>query len=133
MREELASLRRELTEAQERLDFAERVLTQQRRTSSCPSGGRCAMTVSLAGLTLHVADVDRSLAFYRRLPGALFVFNCRAGSPSFSWARAARTSRRPEAPVSRRALRGAGLDDAAGRAAGPGIEVDGRPSGSGAR
>ena len=32
MREELATLRRELTEAQERLDFAERVLTQQRRT-----------------------------------------------------------------------------------------------------
>ena len=36
MREELATLRRELTEAQERLDFAERVLTQQRRTDRLP-------------------------------------------------------------------------------------------------
>ena len=36
MREELATLRRELTEAQERLDFAERVLTQQRRTERLP-------------------------------------------------------------------------------------------------
>ena len=33
------------------------------------------MTVSLAGLTLHVADVDRSLAFYRRLPGAAVLFH----------------------------------------------------------
>jgi catechol 2,3-dioxygenase-like lactoylglutathione lyase family enzyme len=31
------------------------------------------MTVSLAGLTLHVADVDRSLAFYRQLPGAALL------------------------------------------------------------
>lgn len=36
MHEELATLRRELTEAQERLDFAERVLTQQRRTERLP-------------------------------------------------------------------------------------------------
>ena len=36
MREELAILRRELTEAQERLDFAERVLTQQGRTDRLP-------------------------------------------------------------------------------------------------
>jgi hypothetical protein len=36
MREELTTLRRELTEAQERLDFAERVLTQQRRTERLP-------------------------------------------------------------------------------------------------
>jgi membrane protein implicated in regulation of membrane protease activity len=36
MREELATLRRELTEAQERLDFAERVLTQQGRTDRLP-------------------------------------------------------------------------------------------------
>ena len=36
MREELATLRRELTEAQARLDFAERVLTQQRRTERLP-------------------------------------------------------------------------------------------------
>ena len=36
MREELATLRRELTEAQERLDFAERVLTQQPRTERLP-------------------------------------------------------------------------------------------------
>jgi len=36
MREELATLRRELIEAQERLDFAERVLTQQRRTAQLP-------------------------------------------------------------------------------------------------
>jgi membrane protein implicated in regulation of membrane protease activity len=36
MREELAILRRELTEAQERVDFAERVLTQQRRTGRLP-------------------------------------------------------------------------------------------------
>jgi len=27
-------------------------------------------TVSLTGLTLHVADVERSLAFYSKLPGA---------------------------------------------------------------
>ena len=33
------------------------------------------MTVSLAGLTLHVADVDRCLEFYRRLPGAAVVFH----------------------------------------------------------
>jgi hypothetical protein len=36
MREELATLRRELTETQERLDFAERVLTQQRRMERLP-------------------------------------------------------------------------------------------------
>ena len=33
------------------------------------------MTVSLAGLTLHVADVDRSLAWYRQLPGAAVLFH----------------------------------------------------------
>jgi len=33
------------------------------------------MTVSLAGLTLHVSDVDRSLEFYRRLPGASILFH----------------------------------------------------------
>ncbi len=27
-------------------------------------------TISLEGLTLHVADVERSLAFYQKLPGA---------------------------------------------------------------
>ena len=32
-------------------------------------------TVELAGLTLHVADVERSLAFYRRLPGATVLFH----------------------------------------------------------
>ena len=26
------------------------------------------MSISLAGLTLHVADVERSLNFYKRLP-----------------------------------------------------------------
>jgi catechol 2,3-dioxygenase-like lactoylglutathione lyase family enzyme len=31
--------------------------------------------VSLVGLTLHVADVDRSLEFYRRLPGAAVLFH----------------------------------------------------------
>jgi catechol 2,3-dioxygenase-like lactoylglutathione lyase family enzyme len=31
--------------------------------------------VSLAGLTLHVADVDGSLEFYRRLPGAAVLFH----------------------------------------------------------
>jgi len=36
MHAELATLRRELTEAQERLDFTERVLTQQRRTERLP-------------------------------------------------------------------------------------------------
>lgn len=36
MRQELAALRRELTEAQERLDFAERVLTQQPRPERLP-------------------------------------------------------------------------------------------------
>jgi catechol 2,3-dioxygenase-like lactoylglutathione lyase family enzyme len=33
------------------------------------------MTVVLAGVTLHVADVERSLTFYRRLPGATVVFH----------------------------------------------------------
>ena len=33
------------------------------------------MTVSLAGLTLHVADLERSLEFYRRLPGAAVLFH----------------------------------------------------------
>jgi catechol 2,3-dioxygenase-like lactoylglutathione lyase family enzyme len=33
------------------------------------------MTVSLTGLTLHVADVDRSLEFYRRLPSAAVLFH----------------------------------------------------------
>jgi catechol 2,3-dioxygenase-like lactoylglutathione lyase family enzyme len=33
------------------------------------------MSVELAGLTLHVADVERSLAFYRRLPGAKILFH----------------------------------------------------------
>ena len=33
------------------------------------------MSVSLAGLTLHVADVERSLAFYRQLPGASVLFH----------------------------------------------------------
>jgi len=33
------------------------------------------MTLSLAGLTLHVADVDRSVAFYRQLPGAIVAFH----------------------------------------------------------
>jgi len=33
------------------------------------------MTISLVGLTLHVADVDRSVEFYRRLPGAAVPFH----------------------------------------------------------
>lgn len=33
------------------------------------------MSVSLAGLTLHVSDVDRSLEFYRKLPGAVVMFH----------------------------------------------------------
>jgi catechol 2,3-dioxygenase-like lactoylglutathione lyase family enzyme len=33
------------------------------------------MTTSLAGLTLHVADVDRSVEFYGRLPGAAVLFH----------------------------------------------------------
>jgi catechol 2,3-dioxygenase-like lactoylglutathione lyase family enzyme len=33
------------------------------------------MAVSLVGLTLHVADVDRSLEFYRRLPEAAVLFH----------------------------------------------------------
>jgi catechol 2,3-dioxygenase-like lactoylglutathione lyase family enzyme len=33
------------------------------------------MTVSLVGATLHVADVDRSLAFYRQLPGVAVLFH----------------------------------------------------------
>jgi len=33
------------------------------------------MSISLAGLTLHVADVERSLEFYRRLPGAAIMFH----------------------------------------------------------
>jgi hypothetical protein len=38
IRQELETLRRELTETQERLDFAERVLTEQRRTERLPNG-----------------------------------------------------------------------------------------------
>jgi catechol 2,3-dioxygenase-like lactoylglutathione lyase family enzyme len=33
------------------------------------------MTISLVGLTLHVADVDRSVEFYGRLPGAAVLFH----------------------------------------------------------
>jgi catechol 2,3-dioxygenase-like lactoylglutathione lyase family enzyme len=33
------------------------------------------MTISLVGLTLHVTDVDRSVEFYRRLPGAAVLFH----------------------------------------------------------
>jgi catechol 2,3-dioxygenase-like lactoylglutathione lyase family enzyme len=33
------------------------------------------MSVSVAGVTLHVADIDRSLAFYRALPGAQVHFH----------------------------------------------------------
>jgi catechol 2,3-dioxygenase-like lactoylglutathione lyase family enzyme len=33
------------------------------------------MTTSLVGLTLHVSDVDRSVEFYRRLPGAAVLFH----------------------------------------------------------
>ena len=33
------------------------------------------MMVSLSGLTLHVADVDGSLQFYRRLPSAVVLFH----------------------------------------------------------
>jgi catechol 2,3-dioxygenase-like lactoylglutathione lyase family enzyme len=33
------------------------------------------MAATLAGVTLHVADVDRSVAFYRQLPGATVLFH----------------------------------------------------------
>jgi hypothetical protein len=33
------------------------------------------MDLTLAGLTLHVADIDRSLAFYQQLPGAQLIFH----------------------------------------------------------
>lgn len=33
------------------------------------------MELSLAGVTLHVADVDKSLAFYRQFPGAAVMFH----------------------------------------------------------
>ena len=33
------------------------------------------MNLSLVGVTLHVADVDRSLAFYQRFPGAEVMFH----------------------------------------------------------
>jgi len=33
------------------------------------------MSVSLAGLTLHVADVEKSLEFYKQLPGAQLMFH----------------------------------------------------------
>jgi catechol 2,3-dioxygenase-like lactoylglutathione lyase family enzyme len=32
-------------------------------------------SVALAGVTLHVSDVERSLAFYRQLPGATVSFH----------------------------------------------------------
>ena len=33
------------------------------------------VSVALAGVTLHVADVERSMAFYRQLPGAIVLFH----------------------------------------------------------
>jgi len=33
------------------------------------------MDLTLAGLTLHVADVERSLAFYKQFPGAQLIFH----------------------------------------------------------
>lgn len=33
------------------------------------------VSVALAGVTLHVADVERSMAFYSRLPGAVVLFH----------------------------------------------------------
>jgi len=33
------------------------------------------MTISLVGLTLHVADVERSLSFYKRLPHTSVLFH----------------------------------------------------------
>jgi catechol 2,3-dioxygenase-like lactoylglutathione lyase family enzyme len=33
------------------------------------------MSISLVGLTLHVADVERSLNFYKRLPGSSILFH----------------------------------------------------------
>lgn len=33
------------------------------------------MSASLAGMTLHVSDVDRSLEFYRQLPGAALLYH----------------------------------------------------------
>ena len=33
------------------------------------------MTISLVGLTLHVADVERSLNFYKRLPDSSIIFH----------------------------------------------------------
>jgi catechol 2,3-dioxygenase-like lactoylglutathione lyase family enzyme len=33
------------------------------------------MSISLVGLTLHVADVERSLNFYKRLPDSAILFH----------------------------------------------------------
>ena len=33
------------------------------------------MSISLVGLTLHVADVERSLGFYKQLPNASAIFH----------------------------------------------------------
>jgi catechol 2,3-dioxygenase-like lactoylglutathione lyase family enzyme len=33
------------------------------------------MAISLTGLTLHVADVDRARDFYMRIPGAVLVLH----------------------------------------------------------
>lgn len=33
------------------------------------------MSISLVGITLHVADVERSLAFYKRLPDSSVLFH----------------------------------------------------------
>jgi len=33
------------------------------------------MNISLVGLTLHVADVERSLNFYKRLPDSSILFH----------------------------------------------------------
>lgn len=33
------------------------------------------VSAALAGVTLHVSDIERSIAFYRRLPGATVLFH----------------------------------------------------------
>ena len=37
--------------------------------------GEITMSISLVGLTLHVADVERSLNFYKRLPDSSILFH----------------------------------------------------------
>ena len=45
------------------------------------------MSISLVGLTLHVADVERSLSFYKRLPHTSVLFHMPGSLHCCVWAK----------------------------------------------